>query len=145
MGFVCIRHHNGEFYIFWGDPDQGIFMTKAKDVKGPWCEPVLVKAAKGIIDTTPLWDEDGRVYLAHAYAGSRAGLKSVIAVCELSADATRTISPSRIVFDGHEAHETCEGPKVLQAQRILLYLPSGWWCSYRLAGRTAFEKRIRTV
>lgn len=66
----CIRHHNGEFYIFWGDPDQGIFMTKAKDVKGPWCEPVLVKAAKGIIDTTPLWDEDGRVYLAHAYAGS---------------------------------------------------------------------------
>lgn len=35
-------------------------------------EPVLVKAGKGIIDTTPLWDDDGRVYLVHAYAGSRA-------------------------------------------------------------------------
>ena len=23
----AIRHHNGEFYIFWGDPDQGAFMT----------------------------------------------------------------------------------------------------------------------
>ena len=56
----CIRHHNGEFYIFWGDPDQGIFMVKAKDVKGPWSEPILVKAIKGIIDTTPLWDDDGR-------------------------------------------------------------------------------------
>ena len=128
----CIRHHNGEFYIFWGDPDQGIFMTKAKDVKGPWCEPVLVKAAKGIIDTTPLWDEDGRVYLAHAYAGSRAGLKSVIAVCELSADATRTISPSRIVFDGHEAHETCEGPKFYKRNGYYYIfhpaggVPTGW-------------------
>ena len=49
-----IRHHNGEFYIFWGDPDQGAFMVKAKDPKGPWSEPVLVKAGKGIIDTTPL-------------------------------------------------------------------------------------------
>ena len=22
-----IRHHNGEFYIYWGDPDFGIFMV----------------------------------------------------------------------------------------------------------------------
>ena len=56
-----IRHHNGEFYIFWGDPDQGVFMVKAKDPKGPWTEPVLVKAGKGIIDTCPLWDDDGKV------------------------------------------------------------------------------------
>ena len=122
----CIRHHNGEFYIFWGDPDQGIFMVKAKDVKGPWSEPVLVKAIKGIIDTTPLWDDDGRVYLAHAYAGSRAGLKSVIAVCELSADAPRTIGPSRIVFDGHEAHETCEGPKFYKRNGYYyMFFPAG--------------------
>ena len=107
----AIRHHDGEFYIFWGDPDQGAFMVKARDPKGPWSEPVLVKAGKGIIDTCPLWDEDGKVYLVHAYAGSRAGLKSVIAICELNADATKAISQSRIVFDGHEAHETCEGPK----------------------------------
>ena len=75
-----IRHHNGEFYIFWGDPDQGAFMVKAKDPQGPWTEPVLVKPGKGIIDTCPLWDEDGKVYLVHAYAGSRAGLKSVITI-----------------------------------------------------------------
>ena len=55
----AIRHHNGEFYIFWGDPDQGAFMVKAKDPKGPWSEPVLVKPGKGIIDTCPFWDEDG--------------------------------------------------------------------------------------
>ena len=107
----CIRHHDGWFYIFWGDPDQGAFMVKAQDPRGPWTEPVLVKPGIGIIDTTPLWDDDGRVYMAHAYAGSRAQLKSVIAVCELSADASRAITPSRIVFDGHEGQGTCEGPK----------------------------------
>ena len=30
-------------------------MVKAKDPKGPWSEPVLVKAGKGIIDTCPFW------------------------------------------------------------------------------------------
>lgn len=127
-----IRHHNGEFYIFWGDPDQGVFMVKAKDVKGPWIEPVLVKAGKGIIDTTPLWDNDGRVYLVHAYAGSRAGLKSVISICELNAEATKAITPSRIVFDGHEAHETCEGPKFYKRNGYYYIfhpaggVPTGW-------------------
>lgn len=106
-----IRHHDGWFYIFWGDPDQGAFMTKAQAVEGPWTEPVLVKAGKGIIDTTPLWDDDGRVYMVHAYAGSRAGFKSVISICELSADASKAITPSRVIFDGHGEHPTCEGPK----------------------------------
>ena len=53
-----IRHHNGEFYIFWGDPDQGIFMVKSSRAEGPWSKPVLVKEIKGIIDTCPIWDED---------------------------------------------------------------------------------------
>ncbi|MDD6891709.1 MAG: glycoside hydrolase 43 family protein [Bacteroidales bacterium] len=128
----CIRHHDGQFYIFWGDPDQGVFMTRAADVKGPWSEPKLLLATKGVIDTTPLWDEDGRVYLAHAFAGSRAGLKSVIAVCELNATADEVITQSRIVFDGHEAHETCEGPKFYKRNGYYYIfhpaggVPTGW-------------------
>ena len=26
-----IRYHDGEFYIYYGDPDFGVYMTKAKD------------------------------------------------------------------------------------------------------------------
>ena len=37
-----IRYHNGEFFIFVGIPDQGIFMWKAKDPLGDWSEPYLV-------------------------------------------------------------------------------------------------------
>lgn len=121
-----IRHHNGEFYIFWGDPDQGVFMTKARDPQGPWTEPVLVKAGQGIIDPCPLWDDDGQVYLVHAYAGSRAQLKSVIAICQLNEEATQAVTPSRIVFDGHEAHPTCEGPK--------FYKKGGYYYIFHPAG-----------
>ena len=122
----AIRHHNGQFYIFWGDPDQGVFMTKARDPQGPWTEPVLVKAGQGIIDPCPLWDDDGQVYLVHAYAGSRAQLKSVIAICQLNEEATQAVTPSRIVFDGHEAHPTCEGPK--------FYKKGGYYYIFHPAG-----------
>lgn len=128
----CIRHHDGEFYIFWGDPDRGIYMTKAKNAAGPWSESVLVKEGKGIIDPAPFWDEDGRVYMAHAYAGSRAQFKSVIAVCELNKEANKAITLSRIVFDGHEEHETAEGPKMYKRNGYYYIfhpagnVPTGW-------------------
>jgi len=106
-----IRFHKGEFYIFYGDPDFGIYMLKTKDPRGEWSKPVLVKAGKGLIDPAPLWDDDGKAYLSFAFAGSRAGLKSVVAVVPMSPDGTRVIGKARIVFDGHEGHPTIEGTK----------------------------------
>ncbi|GJG66173.1 glycoside hydrolase [Prevotella lacticifex] len=106
-----IRHHDGWFYIYWGDPDQGLFMTKARDVRGPWEKPVLVKEAKGLIDCCPLWDDDGRAYLSHGCAGSRAGVKSVLFVAPMSPDGTHVTGPSRMVYDGHEDQPTIEGTK----------------------------------
>lgn len=106
-----IRYRNGEFYIYWGDPDHGIFMVKTKDPKGEWEKPVCVLAGKGMIDTCPLWDEDGRCYLVNGWAGSRAGFNSVLTVRELSADGTKVIGKPRIVFDGGQENHTTEGPK----------------------------------
>ena len=107
----AIRHHNGEFYIYWGDPDLGIFMVKAKDPAGEWSKPICVIAGSGMIDPCPLWDSDGRCYLVNGWAASRAGLNSVLTVRELSADGTRVIGQPRIVFDGGQVNHTTEGPK----------------------------------
>ena len=106
-----IRFYQNEFYIYYPDPDFGIYLTKAKDIKGPWSEPVLVESGKGLIDPCPLWDDDGKIYLVHAYAGSRAGIKSVIVIKQLNEDGTKTIDQGRIVYDGHEFDPTIEGPK----------------------------------
>lgn len=108
----AIRYHNGEFYIYWGDPDEGIFMVKTKDPAGRWEPPVLVHKSKGIIDTCPFWDEDGRAYIGHGYAGSRAGVKSILGMIEMTSDGTRTIGEDRMIYDGHVDNVTIEGVKL---------------------------------
>lgn len=106
-----IRYHNNHFYIFFGDPDAGVYMTKAANATGPWSALTLVKEGKGLIDACPLWDEDGRAYVVHGYAGSRAGMKSVLGIFEMTPDGTKALTESRLVFDGHPDHSTVEGPK----------------------------------
>lgn len=122
-----IRFHEGEYYIYWGDPDFGIFMVKTADPLGEWSEPVLVKAGKGMIDPTPLWDDDGRVYLVHAWAASRSRFNSIVTICELNSDGTKVISQPVLVFDGNDGmNHTIEGPK--------LYKRNGWYYIFAPAG-----------
>ncbi len=106
-----IRYHNKEFYVYYPDPDFGISLIKAKNIEGPWSEPVLVAEGKGLIDPCPFWDDDGKVYLVHAYAGSRAGIKSIIVVNQLNREGSKILNEGTIVFDGHETEPTIEGPK----------------------------------
>lgn len=106
-----IRFHEGWFYIYWGDPDRGIYMVKTQDPKGDWSAPVLVKKAAGNIDACPLWDDDGKVYLVHAFANSRAGVSDVVQVQELTSDGTEVTRNRKIVFNGYQKHPTLEGPK----------------------------------
>lgn len=122
----AFRHHKGEFYIYWGDPDFGIYMIKAKNAEGPWDLPVLVEEGKGLIDPAPLWDDDGKAYLSHAYAGSRAGIKSIVVVKPMDPEGTKTIGTGKIVFDGHEDHPTVEGTK--------LYKRNGYYYIFAPAG-----------
>ena len=135
----CISYHNGEFYIYWGDPDYGVFMVKTKDPAGRWEDPVCVIPGKGMIDTSPLWDDDGRVYLVNGWANSRNRFASVITVRELSADGTKAISDPVIVFDGNGTeYRTCEGPK--------FYKRNGWyWLMFPAGGvPTGFQVAARS-
>ena len=121
-----IRFHKGEFYIYWGDPDYGIYMVKTKDPAGKWSKAVMVKPGKGLIDPCPLWDEDGRAYVAHAYAGSRAGIKSILAVFEMNAEGTKAITPSRTIYDGHADDPTIEGAKFHKRNgEYYIFAPAG--------------------
>ncbi len=115
----AIRYHRGEFYIYWGDPDYGIFMVHSADAARNWSKPVCVVPGSGMIDPCPLWDDDGRCYLVNGWANSRAGFNSVLTVRELSADGTRQIGLPRIVFDGGQVNHTSEGPK--------FYKRDGWY------------------
>ena len=55
-----LRYHNGRFYLFFGTPDEGYFMTSSSKPEGPWepLTPLLLEA--GWDDCTAFWDEDGK-------------------------------------------------------------------------------------
>lgn len=111
-----IRKHGDTFYIYWGDPDYGIFMVKTTDPRGKWSEPLLVLEGKGVIDTCPLWDdENGKAYMVNGWANSRCGFNSVLTVREMSLDGTRMVGLPVMVYDGQiEGNHTIEGPKLYQ-------------------------------
>ena len=124
----AIRHHGGKFWIYYPDPDFGLYVVTATDPRGPWSAPVLVKAGRGLIDPCPLWDDDGRVWLIHAWARSRAGFNNVLTLLRLSADGTRVEEDDGIVIDGGKfpGYTTLEGPK--------LYRRDGWYYVFAPAG-----------
>ena len=122
----AIRYHNGEFYIYYPDPDYGIYLITSKKAEGPWSEPVLVEGGKGLIDPCPLWDDDGQLYLVHAFAGSRAGIKSIIVINKLNQEGTKVIDEGKLVYDGHETDPTIEGPKLYKKNSYYyIFAPAG--------------------
>lgn len=121
-----IRYHNKQFYIYFGDPDRGVFMTKADHAEGPWEPLQLIKKVTGWIDCCPLWDDDGNAYLVHAFANSRSGIKSILAVCPMNAKGTKVMETSTIVFNGQKDYPTIEGPKFYKRNGYYyIFAPAG--------------------
>lgn len=136
----CIRYHDGKVWIFYPDPDFGIYMIQSDDPKtGQWTKPVLILAGKGIIDPTPLWDNDGKSYLLHGWAKSRSGKNNILTLREMSADATEVAEQGTVIIDGHQlpGYRTLEGPKFYQRNGFYYIfapaggVPVGWQAIFR--------------
>lgn len=124
-----LRYHSGKYFVFVGDPDYGIFMCKTDDIYGDWSEPIFIKEGKGLIDPCPFWDDDGKAYLIHAYARSRAGFKNVLNLCKMKSDGTALLDEGSFIFDGAPDHPTTEGPK--------MYKRNGYYYIFAPAGGVA--------
>ncbi|TWT35958.1 Beta-xylosidase [Posidoniimonas corsicana] len=114
-----IRFHEGRFWIVFAMPDEGVYVTTARDPAGAWSEPRLMHAAIGVIDPCPFWDDDGSAYLAHAYAHSRCGIKHCLRIRPMAPDASRLTGEGQVVYQNEQRNPTIEGPK--------LYKRNGWY------------------
>ena len=133
----AIRHRDGQFMIYYPDPDFGIFRVTATDPAGPWSAPVLVDDSKGAIDPAPFWDDDGQGWLAYALARSRAGVANLILAKRLNAGGDKTVGEAITLIDGDKLPKvatsigpfpwmTTEGPK--------LYKRGGWYYVFAPSG-----------
>lgn len=133
-----IREHNGEFFIFAGTPDEGIFYTKASSPEKEWSPLKCVKPGKGFEDPCPLWDDDGRLFIVHGFVKSRIGFNSKLGMFELNPETMEMISDSKIIFDGTVTQPTIEGPK--------FYKRNGWYYIFAPAGgvETGWQTVLRS-
>jgi beta-xylosidase len=109
-----VRFHDGLFYIYFPTPDEGIFVTTAPSMTGPWSEPVAVIAGPGWEDPCPFWDDDETAYLVHSklHAGP-------LILHRMSPDGKTVLDSGKIIVQDPVHLPTLEGPK--------LYKRNGWY------------------
>lgn len=103
----AIRKHNGLFYVYFPTPDEGIFVSTAAKITGPWTEPVAVISGPGYEDPCPFWDDDGQAYLIH----SRTGAGPLI-LHRMSADGLHMLDDGKEIVRDPQQLPTLEGPKL---------------------------------
>ena len=126
----AIRHHAGKYWIYYPDPDYGIYLITATDPRGAWSAPVLVKAGQGTDRSLPVMGRrrqrlsDPRVRAEPRRVRQRAAPQSPHPpTARASRDA------GRIVIDGNTSDakrlHDARGSEALQAQRLVLRLRAG--------------------
>lgn len=101
-----LRKHDGLFYIYFPTPNEGIFVSTAKQMSGPWSAPVAVIAQPNLEDPCPFWDDDGKAYLVH----SRTGAGPLI-LHRMTADGKHVLDEGKIIVQDPKDLPTLEGPK----------------------------------
>ena len=113
----AIRYHNGLFYVYFCTPDEGLYMSTAKDPHGPWAPLHLVKRVVKWEDPCPFWDVDGQAYLGR----SRHGAGPII-VHRMSPDGKTLLDEGVTVYEGPVA----EGTKFMKRNGFYyLIIPEG--------------------
>lgn len=113
----AIRYHNGLFYVYFCTPDEGLFMSTARDAHGPWAPLHCVQHVEKWEDPCPFWDEDGQAYLGRSR--HRAG---PIIVHRMSDDGRQLLDDGVTVYTGPVA----EGTKFMKRNGYYyLIIPEG--------------------
>ena len=119
-------YHKGIFYIIVATPDEGIFLTQSDNVFGDWSPLRCIHEARGIIDPFLFWDSDGTARVIHAYAKSRCGFNSKIAMLKFDPEKGLCSGNDEIIYDGTITQPTIEGPKVYKrGEFYYIFAPAG--------------------
>jgi beta-xylosidase len=103
----AIRKHNGLFYVYFPTPDEGIFVSTAKKIAGPWTKPAAVLAQAGLEDPCPFWDDDGTAYLVHSKKGA-----GPLILHRMAPDGLSVLDEGKEIVRDAKELPTLEGPKM---------------------------------
>lgn len=135
-----IRYHDGLFYVYFCTPDEGLYMSTAKDPAGLWAPLHEVKRAYKWEDPCPFWDDDGNAYLGRSQWGA-----GPIYIHKMSPDGKELLDEGIIVYEGPVA----EGTKIYKRNGYYYIIipeggvPVGWETALRSKSIYGpYEKKI---
>lgn len=102
-----IRKHDGLFYVYFPTPTEGIFVSTAPKITGPWSAPQVVIAGPGLEDPCPFWDDDGSAYLIHSKTGA-----GPLILHRMSPDGMHVLDGGKVIVDDPAHLPVLEGPKL---------------------------------
>jgi beta-xylosidase len=129
-----IRYHDHKFWVYFGTPDEGYFMSTATDPAGPWAPLHSVLKSKGWDDCCPFWDDNGQGYLV----GTNFADLYSIHLFKLTSDGQDIIPET-----DHVIHQS----KGSEANK--LYKINGWYYHFfsevKPEGRTVMMERSKNI
>jgi beta-xylosidase len=120
-----VRWHNGLFYIYFPTPDEGIFVSTAPKMTGPWSAPVAVISGPGLEDPCPFWDDDGDAYLVHSKLGA-----GPLILHRMAPDGKSVLDSGKIIVQDPKNLPVLEGPK--------FYKRNGWYYIFAPIGGVGY-------
>ncbi|WP_195629742.1 family 43 glycosylhydrolase [Bacteroides finegoldii] len=83
----CIRYHKGMYYICFCTPSEGFFVCRSNKPEGPY---EMTSFGTELYDPSMLFDDDGRIYIAHG--------ANTIYITELTEDARSIKKAPQVVY-----------------------------------------------
>ncbi len=128
-----IRHHNNRFYVYFTDPDYGLFVTTATRPEGPWSALTPVKKEAGWDDPCPFWDDNGQAYLVMTHFADAYKIR----LFRMSSDGKALLDTGTVLYQG-------KGSEASKLYKINGYYYH-FYSEVTPEGRIPFMARARTI
>ncbi|MCM2680681.1 glycoside hydrolase family 43 protein [Echinimonas agarilytica] len=102
-----IAYHEGTWYVYQIDYQHGLMVTTAKDIRGPWSEPIMMLPKSEVLDDPAVfWDHDtGKAYVIINTGKKQKAASNTIEgnenrIYEMSWDGTKILDEGKLVYTG---------------------------------------------
>jgi len=109
-----LAYHDGRWYCYQIDTTNGLYMSSATDIRGPWTEPHLMLAKQRWTDPAVYWDKDAKqAYLVCNFGRGPKG--NEIRLFKMSWDGRELLDEGKVIHRG------------LGAEAAKIYQVDGRW------------------
>ncbi|WP_396600645.1 glycoside hydrolase 43 family protein [Algibacter sp. R77976] len=124
-----LTYHEGTWYCYQIDYQHGLMVATAKDIKGPWSEPIMMlPKAKVLDDPGVFWDEEAhKAYVIINTAGKQKSPENKIEgnenrIYEMSWDGTKILDDGKLAYTGMGA----EAAKIYKIEGVWYIFLAQW-------------------